>query len=94
MAQPDTMVKDAVRLKGEIITEAAITGNKLSYSFKVIAVVKYGATFSSPEPKVGEEVILYTSQKVRFKKGNEVILDATTDQGKNAGLITINMITD
>ena len=91
-AQPDTMVKDAIRLKGKVLNNGKTMSDRLQYQFEVIDVVKRGATFSTLEPEIGEKVMLITTQEVKFKKGNEVILDATTSEKKEDGVLWINMI--
>ena len=89
--QPDTMVKDAIRFKGKILTKAIKQSRDFVYEVEVLELIRYGSTFSTIEPKVGDKVKLYVFQKVKFKKGYEIILDATTRQ--ESGVIIMNAIT-
>ncbi len=92
-AQPDAMVKDAIRLKGKVIAKSGSNDLEWIYDFEVTEVLRYGATFSSVEPQVGDMVKLYTSKEVKFKKGNEVMLDAMTRKSEESGTIILSMIT-
>lgn len=79
-----TMTKDAIRLKGAILAVKGQEDERNTYEFLVQEVVKYGATFSSAEPKIGETVTLMTPLSVSFEKGQVLILDVLTprfDQG-------------
>ena len=73
-----TMRKDAVRLKGEITALNEPLKNRNSYSFSIQEVVKYGATFSSVDPKVGTLVTLLTPKDVSFKQGQVIVVDVLT----------------
>ena len=89
--KPDTMVKDAIRLKGQVISKSGQSGIHLIYDFEVTEVIRYGATFSSVEPSVGDQVKLYVLKEAKLKIGNEMILDATTRKSEEGGII-LNMI--
>ncbi|OEK02106.1 hypothetical protein BFP97_11490 [Roseivirga sp. 4D4] len=92
-AQIERMNKDAIRLKGQIMTKAQKIADRYQYEFKVTEVVKLGSTFSTAEPKVGETVLLYTPGVV-FKKNSEVMMDAfSTPRGSDEPL-TLNMIVE
>jgi len=92
-AQPDTMLKDAIRLKGKIVSKSGSNDMERIYDFEVTEVVRFGATFSSDEPQIGDKVKLYTPKEVKFKKGNEIMLDAMTRRSEELGTIILNMIT-
>ena len=91
--QPPTMDRDAVRLKGKIVSEGRpLPRGRRQYQFKVIELVKYGATFSTVTPEKGEEVLLITTDKVKFRKNSLVTLDALTPISREEGTLTIDMI--
>lgn len=77
-----TMRKDAIRLKGQIEGVNELINDRNSYIFRIDEIVKYGATFSSAEPKAGERVILATPKDVSFKQGQVVIIDVLTPRFK------------
>lgn len=91
--QPPDMDRDAVRLKGKIISEGRpLARGRRQYQFKVMELVKYGATFSTVTPKKGEEVWLITTDKVKLRKNSLVTLDALTPISREKGTLTIDMI--
>lgn len=93
-AQVSDMNKDAVRLKGEILSKGTQVKDRWQYEFKVSEIVKYGATFATVEPKAGEQVLLITPGEVKFSKNSQVVLDALTPINRGEGVLTINMITE
>ncbi len=93
-AHASNINKDVVRLKGKLLSRGKKVGDRWQYDFKVLEVINYGATFASVEPKVGEEVLLVSPGQVRFKKNNEVILDALTPINRDGDKLTISMITE
>ena len=91
--QPPTMDRDAVRLKGKIVSKGRpLARGRRQYKFKIMELVKYGATFSTVTPKKGEEVLLITTDKVKFRKNSLVILDAFTPISREEEPLTIDMI--
>ena len=91
--QPPTMDRDAVRLKGKVLSKGTpLARGRRQYKFKVMELVKYGATFSTVTPKKGEEVWLITTDKVKFRKNSLVILDALTPISRGEEPLTIDMI--
>lgn len=93
-AQVSDMNKDAVRLKGEILSKGTRVRDRWQYRFKVSEIVKYGATFATVQPKEGEEVLLITPSEVKFNKNSQIVLDALTPTNRSEGVLTINMITE
>lgn len=89
---PSTMIKDAIRLQGEIekIKSTSKEGN--SYVLVVKEIVKYGPTFASVEPKVGDKVMLDTQADVQFKSGDKVLIDVITPRTKNGDMLTVIMV--
>ena len=91
--QPQTMDRDAVRLKGKIISEGRpLTRGRRQYQFKIIELVTYGATFGTVTPKKGEEVLLITTDKIKLRRNSLVTLDALTPISREKGTLTIDMI--
>lgn len=72
------MNKDALRVKGSILKSNGIVDKRNSYEFRIDEIVKYGPTFSSAEPKVGEVVNLETPKDIKFEEGQSVIIDVLT----------------
>lgn len=93
-AQPSTMNKDVVRLKGKLLSKAKKVNDRWQYDFKVIEIIKYGPTFATVAPEIGEEVTLITPGQVKFKRNSEVMLDALTPINRGEGKLLINMITE
>lgn len=92
-AQIERMNKDAIRLKGLIMTKAKKVADRYQYDFKVTEIVRLGSTFSTAEPKLGETVLLYTPGVV-FKKNSEVIMDAFSTARVAEEQLTLNMIVE
>ena len=92
-AQVSDMNKDAIRLKGKLLSKGTKVNDRWQYNFMVTEIVKYGPTFATVEPRVGEEVVLITPGEVKFKKNSEVVLDALSPINRGEGKLTINMIT-
>ncbi|MFY0593683.1 hypothetical protein [Roseivirga sp.] len=93
-AYKPNMNKDVVRLKGELLTKGKQVGDRWEYLFKVNEILNYGDTFSTVQPKVGEEVILYSPEEIKFKKNSTVVLDAFTPINRVEGKLKINMVID
>jgi len=91
-AYPVNMNKDIIRLKGELMSKGRQVKDRWEYVFKVKEIVKYGPTFATVTPEVGEEVVLYTPAEVKFKKNSEVVLDALTPINRGEGKLIINMV--
>lgn len=93
-AQPSTLGKDAVRVKGKILTTAKKVGDRLSYEVEVIEILNQGATFATVEPNIAERVTLYTTATTKFKKNSEVVFDASSPISREAGQLVLNMIVE
>lgn len=85
------MIKDAIRLKGTIDAVETLASSGNVYIFTVTEVVKYGATFATVEPKVGEKLSLSTPATVRYDAGQQVIVDVTTPFEKVGSLLAVVM---
>ena len=77
-----TMRKDAIRLEGKIEAVNEPVNDRNIYSFRVAKIIKYGATFSSAEPKVGEMVLLATPKDVSYEQGQVITIDVLTPRFK------------
>lgn len=91
-AHPINMNKDIIRLKGDILSNGIKVNDHWQFVFKVKEILKYGPTFATVEPKIGEEVVLYTPDEVKFKKNSEVVLDALTPINRGEGKLRIDMV--
>ena len=91
-AHPDNMNKDIIRLKGDILSNGTKVKDHWQFVFKVKEIIKYGPTFATVAPEIGEEVVLYTPGEVKFKKNSEVVLDALTPINRGEGKLVINMV--
>ena len=89
---PATMIKDAIRLKGSIESVKSTSKKTNTYFFVVEEIVKYGSTFTSLEPQVGEKVQLDTDADVQFKSGDKVLIDVLTPRSKNGDMLTVTMV--
>lgn len=78
MTNPTSMDKDAMRVVGRIEKVNGADNKQSSFNLILEKIVKYGATFSSVEPKVGTTVILSAPADVSFKEGDVVLLDIIT----------------
>ena len=89
---PSNMIKDAIRLKGEIesIKGASDRGN--TYVFRVDEIVKYGATFATVAPGIGEKIDLETPANVQFSKGDKVLIDVLTPITKSKEILSATMV--
>lgn len=78
MTNATSMNRDAVRVivKVDQINEPGDKQNGFDVVLK--KVVKYGATFSSIEPKIGQILRLSTPPDVTFQKGDVILLDILT----------------
>lgn len=65
----------------------------MSYQAEVLEVVDYGDTFARVEPTPNEVVTLYTPLEVKFKKNDEVLLDALSPINRGE-IIELNMVVD
>jgi len=89
---PSSMNKDAVRLRGKIVKSNGVVEKRNSYDFEVEEVLKFGATFSSVLPGIGETLNLLTPAHTSFKEGQEVIIDALTPRLKRGeGIMRIRL---
>lgn len=91
-AHPINMNKDIIRLKGDVLSKGIKVKDHWQFVFKVKEIIMYGPTFASVEPKIGEEVVLYTPREVKFKKNSEVVLDALTPINRGEGKLIIDMV--
>lgn len=92
MTNPSSMNKDAIRILGKVEEVNDADGKQSSFNVLVEKIVKYGATFSSVEPKAGDVVTLTSSIDVSFKKGDVILMDILTpriDNGEKP--ITVRM---
>ncbi|MGW8121100.1 hypothetical protein ACV07N_00460 [Roseivirga echinicomitans] len=89
---PSNMIKDAIRLKGEIevVKSASDQGN--TYIFIVNEIVKYGATFATVAPNIGDKVSLETPANVQFSKGDKVLIDVLTPITKTQEMLSVTMV--
>lgn len=92
-AQRDTMNKDAIRVKGQIMTKAKKIADRYQYEFKVTELVKLGATFSDAEPSLDQVILLYTPGIV-FEKDSQVMFDAFSSPKRSEERLTLNMIVE
>ncbi|MBO3699217.1 hypothetical protein [Roseivirga sp. E12] len=92
-AQVENMNKDAIRLKGQIMTKRKKVADRYQYEFKVTEIIRRGSAFSTAEPTVDQVVLLYTPGVV-FKKGTEVVFDAFTSPRRSEERLTLNMIVE
>ncbi|HEY9116941.1 MAG TPA: hypothetical protein VIN11_03890 [Roseivirga sp.] len=93
-AQSATLGKDAIRLKGRILSKAQKVSDRLSYEIEVMEVLNQGATFAAVEPRVSERVILYTTSRMKLKRNSEVIFDALSPLSRGADRLVLNMIVE
>ena len=91
--QRETMNKDAIRVKGQIMTKAKKIADRYQYEFKVTEVVRIGATFSDAEPQPGQIVLLFTPG-VKFDKDTQVMFDAFSTPKRSDERLTLNMIVE
>lgn len=83
MTNPSSMNRDAIRILGKVERVNESVGKQGSFNVLVEKIVKYGATFSSVEPKVGDLVTLTVSVDVSFKKGDVILMDVLTPRIDN-----------
>ncbi|OEK02104.1 hypothetical protein BFP97_11480 [Roseivirga sp. 4D4] len=91
---PATMVKDAIRLQGLIMSVKGKKDGWYQYQFQVNKTLKYGATFASIEPQQEEVVVLNTSKKLDSKPGDEIIVDVTTPRERHVGKLMIFKVSE
>ncbi|KOF01840.1 hypothetical protein AWW67_16555 [Roseivirga seohaensis] len=89
---PSNMIKDAIRLKGEIESVKSTSDRGNTYVFKVEEIVKYGATFATVAPAVGEKISLETPADVQFSKGDKVLIDVLTPITKTKEMLSATMV--
>lgn len=92
-AQIERMNKDAIRVKGQIMTKAKKVADRYEYEFKVTEVVRLGSTFSDAEPKADQVVLLYTPG-IKFDKDSQVMFDAFSTPKRSEERLTLNMIVE
>ncbi len=78
LTHASSMNKDALRIMGRVerVNEAGNQQN--SYDLVIDKIVKYGATFSSIEPKTGEVIRLSTPGDVSLSQGDVILVDILT----------------
>lgn len=86
------MHKDAVRLRGMILSKGKKLGDRIIYEMEVDEVVQLGATVSSIVPRQGEKVELVTLSTIKLKRNLKIMIDAYTPQRRGDGLLSIDMI--
>ena len=89
---PSNMIKDAIRLQGEIESLKSTTKKGNTYSFIVEEIIKYGPMFAHVEPNVGEKIELDTPSDVQFKSGDKVIIDVVTPRSRKSETLTVVMV--
>uniref|UniRef100_UPI0040482D64 hypothetical protein n=1 Tax=Roseivirga sp. TaxID=1964215 RepID=UPI0040482D64 len=87
-----TMDKDAIRVKGSIDIVETQSASSNIYVFTVQEVVKYGATFATIEPKIGEKLSLTTPADVRFTEGTVVEIDIKTPLKRIGNLLSVTLV--
>lgn len=87
-----TMDKDAIRVKGSIDIIETQSASSNVYVFTVQEVVKYGATFATIEPKIGEKLSLTTPADVRFSEGTVVEIDIKTPLKRIGNLLSVTLV--
>jgi hypothetical protein len=92
LVHPTSMSKDAIRLQVKI--ERVIDNYPEERYFDVLVekVIKYGAAFSSIEPKVGEVIRLKIPSDAAYGKGEILIIDVLTpriDKGEKPMTVQI-----
>lgn len=73
-----SMNKDAVRVLVVIKDVKGGRNERQNFSILVKEIVKYGATFSSVQPKVGEIISLTAPNTVSFNKDDVILMDVLT----------------
>lgn len=91
-AQNSTMDKDAVRVKVKVLSRTKLA-ERMSYQAEVLEVVGLGDTFATVEPTSNDVVTIYTPLEVKFKKNDEVLLDALSPINRGEVLV-LNMVVD
>jgi hypothetical protein len=87
-----SMDKDAIRVKVRIEAIETQSATENVYIITLQEVVKYGATFATIEPKVGDKLSLYTPSSVRFTEGESVEIDVKTPLKKMGNLLNVTWV--
>ncbi len=85
--------KDAIRVKGKVLSQAKRINDRYEYQFQVEEILAYGATFATVVPKNDEEVSLI-SFSGNLKKGNVITVDAFTPVSRSLGNLVLNMVSE
>lgn len=91
MAQPSSIQKDAIRLKGKVLSKEKV-GDRLSYRIQISEILQSGATFAGVEPELAETIVLYALAETKLKVDSEVIFDALAPMERGEGLLELNMV--
>jgi len=83
------MTKDALRIKGTLLSQLGKENDWYQYGFQVIKTLKYGPTFASIEPSVKEEIILNTQDQLKVENGTTMIIDVTTPRERSDGKLMV-----
>ncbi|GAB5524487.1 MAG: hypothetical protein Roseis2KO_23590 [Roseivirga sp.] len=78
LTNASSMNKDAMRITGRVEQVNEAEDKENSYDLIIEKIVKYGATFSSVEPKTGEVIRLSTPLDVSLRKGDVILVDILT----------------
>ncbi len=85
--------KDAIRVKGKVLSQAKLIKDRYEYRFQVEEILAYGATFATVEPNKDEEVSLI-SFSGDLKKGKLITVDAFTPMSRPSGNLVLNMVSE
>ncbi|WP_323756794.1 hypothetical protein [Roseivirga sp.] len=89
---PSNMIKDAIRLKGEIESVKGASDRGNTYVFVVEEIVKYGATFATVAPEIGDKISIETPADVQFSKGDKLLIDVLTPITKTKEMLSATMV--
>lgn len=78
LTHASSMNKDAIRIMGRVERVNEAVDQENSYDLIIEKIVKYGATFSSIEPKTGEVIRLSTPSDVSLRQGDVILVDILT----------------
>lgn len=78
LTHASSMNKDAIRIMGRVERVNLAVDQENSYDLIIEKIVKYGATFSSIEPKTGEVIRLSTPEDVSLRQGDVILVDILT----------------
>lgn len=86
---PSSMVKDAIRLEGTLISNLGSHNGWHQYGFRVARTLRYGSTFASIEPASKEEIVLNTSKKLSNRIGENIEVNVTTPRQRDGGKLMV-----